>query len=148
MFYMFFVCCLLISIVVKDIDECTVSNPCGPNSVCVNLVGSYYCRCLNGYEHVSGNSNQCKGTIMTGIILAMLWNPNPHEILNPLKWNPESKRLWYWKGRKWVLPNNRLEMYDVVAHFSHFGEMKMAVTYLWHARIRWFLHFAESDNKQ
>ncbi|XP_029182740.2 sushi, von Willebrand factor type A, EGF and pentraxin domain-containing protein 1-like [Acropora millepora] len=45
---------------VKDIDECTVSNPCGPNSVCVNLVGSYFCRCLNGYEHVPGNSNQCQ----------------------------------------------------------------------------------------
>lgn len=33
-------------------------------------------------------------------------------------------------GRKWVVPNGRLEMYNVVAHFSHFGEMKMAVIYL------------------
>lgn len=146
---MFFFCCLLVSIVVKDIDECTVSNPCGPNSVCVNLVGSYFCRCLNGYEHVPGNSNQCQGTIMIGIILEChalkphsLWN------LNPLKWNPESKRLWYSKGRKWVLPNSRLEMYNVVAHFLHFGEMKMAVIYVWHEWIRWFLHFAKSDSNQ
>lgn len=38
------VCCL-------DVNECAIGfHRCGPNSVCVNLVGSYRCECRSGYE--------------------------------------------------------------------------------------------------
>ncbi|XP_006872431.1 PREDICTED: nidogen-2 [Chrysochloris asiatica] len=34
-----------------DVDECTTgSHHCGPNSVCINMKGSYKCECPNGYE--------------------------------------------------------------------------------------------------
>lgn len=31
-----------------DIDEC-LQNPCGPNAVCMNTIGSYTCECPNKY---------------------------------------------------------------------------------------------------
>ncbi|XP_068701381.1 sushi, von Willebrand factor type A, EGF and pentraxin domain-containing protein 1-like [Montipora foliosa] len=43
-----------------DKDECVPSNPCGPNFKCVNNVGSYRCKCSDGYELVPGDSNQCQ----------------------------------------------------------------------------------------
>ncbi|OWK09497.1 NID2 [Cervus elaphus hippelaphus] len=34
-----------------DVDECATGfHRCGPNSVCVNLLGSYRCECRSGYE--------------------------------------------------------------------------------------------------
>uniref|UniRef100_A0A452UFN5 Nidogen 2 n=1 Tax=Ursus maritimus TaxID=29073 RepID=A0A452UFN5_URSMA len=34
-----------------DVNECAAgSHRCGPNSVCINLLGSYRCECRNGYE--------------------------------------------------------------------------------------------------
>lgn len=34
-----------------DVNECATGfHRCGPNSVCVNLVGSYRCECRSGYE--------------------------------------------------------------------------------------------------
>merc|ERR1712135_117448 len=34
----------------EDVDECAgTTNPCGPNTVCTNTVGSYACSCLPGY---------------------------------------------------------------------------------------------------
>merc|ERR1712135_107597 len=34
----------------EDIDECAgTTNPCGPNTVCTNTIGSYACSCLPGY---------------------------------------------------------------------------------------------------
>ena len=44
-----------------DIDECS-SNNGGCNQVCVNLVGSYYCQCNNGYT-LSNNNHTCIGKI-------------------------------------------------------------------------------------
>merc|ERR1719209_298920 len=32
-----------------DVDECAGTNPCGPNTVCTNTIGSYACSCLLGY---------------------------------------------------------------------------------------------------
>ncbi|XP_076982872.1 nidogen-2 [Tamandua tetradactyla] len=37
-----------------DVDECASGFPrCGPNSVCINLLGSYRCECQSGYELAS-----------------------------------------------------------------------------------------------
>merc|ERR1712136_719792 len=33
----------------EDVDECAGTNPCGPNTVCTNTIGSYACSCLPGY---------------------------------------------------------------------------------------------------
>ncbi|XP_077716339.1 adhesion G protein-coupled receptor E1 isoform X1 [Canis aureus] len=39
-----------------DIDECSQSPPpCGPNSVCRNLLGRYKCSCLPGFSSPTGN---------------------------------------------------------------------------------------------
>ncbi|XP_032107950.1 adhesion G protein-coupled receptor E1 [Sapajus apella] len=40
----------------KDIDECSQSpQPCGPNSVCKNLLGRYNCACLHGFSSPTAN---------------------------------------------------------------------------------------------
>uniref|UniRef100_A0A8I3MZV4 EGF-like module receptor 1 n=1 Tax=Canis lupus familiaris TaxID=9615 RepID=A0A8I3MZV4_CANLF len=40
-----------------DIDECSQSPPpCGPNSVCENLLGRYKCNCLPGFSSPTGNN--------------------------------------------------------------------------------------------
>uniref|UniRef100_A0A8I3RVU2 Adhesion G protein-coupled receptor E1 n=2 Tax=Canis lupus familiaris TaxID=9615 RepID=A0A8I3RVU2_CANLF len=39
-----------------DIDECSQSPPpCGPNSVCENILGRYKCSCLPGFSSPTGN---------------------------------------------------------------------------------------------
>ncbi|XP_044851172.1 adhesion G protein-coupled receptor E2-like [Mauremys mutica] len=44
---------------VLDADECTQdSTLCGPNASCKNTVGSFACKCLNGYNSPSGASEQ------------------------------------------------------------------------------------------
>ncbi|XP_044850454.1 adhesion G protein-coupled receptor E3-like [Mauremys mutica] len=42
-----------------DINECLGPSQadCGPNANCINLAGSYYCRCTDGYEPSSGKAN-------------------------------------------------------------------------------------------
>ena len=37
---------------VVDVNECTSQSPspCPSDAVCVNAVGSYYCRCALGFE--------------------------------------------------------------------------------------------------
>lgn len=44
----------------QDIDECQDlgSTACGADSECVNTVGSYLCRCADGFEQIQGSS-QC-----------------------------------------------------------------------------------------
>ncbi|XP_035301738.1 adhesion G protein-coupled receptor E1 isoform X2 [Cricetulus griseus] len=44
-------------VVCEDIDECLQSSsPCGPNSVCKNLLGRAQCSCLSGYSPPMGQS--------------------------------------------------------------------------------------------
>ena len=47
-------------IVNTDIDECATSetNDCGPNAVCNNTDGSYFCLCASGYK---GDGRNCTG---------------------------------------------------------------------------------------
>ncbi|XP_053869144.1 uncharacterized protein LOC128828471, partial [Malaclemys terrapin pileata] len=42
-----------------DIDECLGLSPpgCGLNAKCINMAGSYYCTCIDGYEPSSGKAN-------------------------------------------------------------------------------------------
>ena len=36
----------------QDIDECEEGDTaCGNNEVCVNTMGSHYCRCAHGYKY-------------------------------------------------------------------------------------------------
>ena len=43
----------------SDIDECT-SNNTGCDHSCVNTVGSYYCKCINGFE-LKADGHNCTG---------------------------------------------------------------------------------------
>ena len=50
-----------------DIDECSQGlSACHPNSACVNIPGSYYCQCREGY-HSNYQDNRhgalCKGNM-------------------------------------------------------------------------------------
>lgn len=35
-----------------DINECITLNPCPENSECINTIGSYKCKCLNGFRDI------------------------------------------------------------------------------------------------
>ena len=54
------VCSLYKYFTILDIDECAdeAQNDCDPNALCSNTVGSYFCRCLSGYE---GDGRECSG---------------------------------------------------------------------------------------
>ena len=45
-----------------DIDECKNSNPCSEvnNTFCVNIIGSFLCKCVYGYEE-DNDSRNCIG---------------------------------------------------------------------------------------
>ena len=58
----------------SDVDEC-ISNPCGANTDCSNVVGSFRCSCKEGYKMVNG-SNQigailCIGKAVCSRIISM-----------------------------------------------------------------------------
>ena len=38
-----------------DDNECFSDDICQANYDCVNTDGTYYCECLQGYEHIDGN---------------------------------------------------------------------------------------------
>lgn len=45
-----------------DVDECRTEDPCGPDSVCVNMVGWYYCSCragFNSYHNPLDGTHSC-----------------------------------------------------------------------------------------
>jgi hypothetical protein len=42
----------------QDLDECSNNTICPLNSNCVNQIGSYTCKCNEGYIY---KDNQCKG---------------------------------------------------------------------------------------
>ncbi|XP_004688289.1 PREDICTED: EGF-like module-containing mucin-like hormone receptor-like 3 [Condylura cristata] len=59
----------------KDIDECKppISEDCGPHAECQNVKGSFNCKCIPGYELLSGgvlfknsSSNTCNITTSSG----------------------------------------------------------------------------------
>jgi len=48
-----------------DLDECSSNeHNCSAEAVCVNTVGSYTCRCADGFE---GNGTVCIGEYHTGV---------------------------------------------------------------------------------
>lgn len=49
-----FACCIL------DTDECSIGNPCG-NGTCSNVIGSFECNCLEGFE--PGPMMNCEGKL-------------------------------------------------------------------------------------
>ena len=52
-----------------DINECSLGlDTCGSNSYCVNVVGSYKCQCIMGYEQ--HKEHTCQGTHI--VIIASL----------------------------------------------------------------------------
>ena len=53
-----------------DIDECsTGDHNCTQNQQCVNMLGTFICECIGGYELVNGN---CEGNQHVMIILFRL----------------------------------------------------------------------------
>ena len=58
---------LTIDSVSTDLDECK-NNPCGPESICTNLPGSYSCSCPVGFVE---NSTTKKGCIDQDECLAL-----------------------------------------------------------------------------
>ena len=46
-------------LLLQDTNECcTKKRTCHPNAECVNLIGSFYCRCRHGY---TGDGFSCAG---------------------------------------------------------------------------------------
>ena len=44
----------------KDINECTNLTICADNATCINQIGSYECRCLDGYKYIN---DSCQGNL-------------------------------------------------------------------------------------
>jgi len=44
---------------VSDINECDAGNSCLPTAECLNTIGSYDCKCKEGYR--GDGRAQCKG---------------------------------------------------------------------------------------
>lgn len=42
-----------------DLDECEQDHPCGKSTVCTNLLGSFRCECLAGFEKLPHEDNEC-----------------------------------------------------------------------------------------
>lgn len=49
-------------IFLQDIDECDAedNSPCKENAACINNIGSFICKCLDGFE-MSDSKDQCIG---------------------------------------------------------------------------------------
>lgn len=45
-----------------DVNECAVVGACGPDSVCMNTVGSFRCECGPGY-HTTSLGRHCRGAL-------------------------------------------------------------------------------------
>ncbi|KAI4463808.1 nel [Holotrichia oblita] len=60
----------------KDLDECATNlHRCSESSVCVNMVGWYYCKCKPGYESPVENNklgNLCQDTITKSFTMSNL----------------------------------------------------------------------------
>lgn len=74
-----------------DVDECSQDpSPCGPNSVCTNVLGSYGCSCPGGFEpnpegslNFSCKSNHLFVSLSDGIcVLVWLWYPQSIQTLD------------------------------------------------------------------
>ncbi|KAG8521283.1 Adhesion G protein-coupled receptor E3, partial [Galemys pyrenaicus] len=76
----------------KDIDECNSSHnrDCGPHAECQNVVGSFNCVCITGYELLSGASSGQEGLelvrghgsghLREGCLQRRNWGAGGHEI--------------------------------------------------------------------
>ena len=47
----------------KDLNECEQVKPCNENSICINMLGTFKCECLKGFEKLFDSSNECYGKI-------------------------------------------------------------------------------------
>ena len=56
---LFFLCKFLFNF--SDVDECEQYHPCNENSLCINTLGSYDCKCMSGFEQASITSKECIG---------------------------------------------------------------------------------------
>jgi hypothetical protein len=43
-----------------DINECETTKPCHKDAICTDTIGSYTCKCKNGFE---GDGINCKGRL-------------------------------------------------------------------------------------
>lgn len=60
-----------------DFDECSLEpNPCGDNADCTNNVGSYSCKCKQGF---TGNGTDCEG-MWKVLLMAMVISGNGNGI--------------------------------------------------------------------
>ena len=57
---------LCLIIIYLDIDECATNNG-GCQQGCVNIVGSYYCNCSEGYR--LGDEGVCEGILCNLLVL-------------------------------------------------------------------------------
>jgi hypothetical protein len=44
----------------KDTNECTNLTVCSDNATCINLIGSYECRCQDGFKYIN---DSCQGKL-------------------------------------------------------------------------------------
>ncbi|KAH3813032.1 hypothetical protein DPMN_141480 [Dreissena polymorpha] len=51
----------------SDINECVDFSPCLNDGTCVNTVGGFFCRCLNGWS--GDNCGTCKSSFSFSEIL-------------------------------------------------------------------------------
>ncbi|KAL7883686.1 hypothetical protein SRHO_G00013440 [Serrasalmus rhombeus] len=81
--------CFLCSVSFKtDENECELEEAiCGKNTVCYNIVGSYYCQCGTGYRETSGkvnftlSNNECRVIAETELRIVVIGSSGPSQFL-------------------------------------------------------------------
>ena len=61
-----------------DMDECKTNTSCGDNAECINIKGSFYCRCHRGFvkndDGEFSGSNPASGAFLFGIFYKLKLN--------------------------------------------------------------------------